>query len=166
MRPLGKALKSGLWPGPSWQPWPPTTGPALEHGGGCVPALPQCEGHTRPAARPGTSPLGLAGGLCLPSTMLLPACLASLPGDQWRKHFLRMAGIFRWTLPCWQAPYLSPPHPFSQSRPFSQITVPPLYAATETPFLPHCSALSWASLVPPSASTYPGRVKTVRDLKE
>lgn len=114
-RPLGRALKSGLWPSP------PLAAPAPDHrprsmgSRGCVSALPRCQGHTCPAARPGMSPLGLAGGPCLPPATLLPACLASLPGDQWRKHFLRKAGIFRWTMPDWPAPYL--PHLISSLSP-------------------------------------------------
>lgn len=65
IRPLGKALKSGPGPSPSWQSQPPSIGPASEHEG-CIPALLQCAGHTRPAARLGMSPLGLAGGLICP----------------------------------------------------------------------------------------------------
>lgn len=98
-RPLGRALKSGLWPGP-------------ERGGA---SRPSCRVRGTPTGLPpglGTWPLGPAGGPRLPPAPRFPARLASLPGDQWRKRFLRTAGIFRWTRPRWPAPYLPPPPSF------------------------------------------------------
>lgn len=162
-RPLGRALKSGLWPSPSWQPQPPTTGLASEHGeqGLCF-SPPTMSGAHLPSCQAWDVSTWTGWGALFPPATLLPVCLASLPGDQWRKHFLRKAGIFRWTMPDWPVPYL--PHLISSPSPLQPYHTLTLCLQAKSP-PPQPTSLPFASTSTISTvpSIYPGTKQTLNE---
>lgn len=149
-RPLGKALKSGLWPGPSGKPRPPTTGPAPEL---AFAFQPSCSVRGTPAQLPGLgrhhrTGWGLLFGPQLSSFLLaLPPPWGpveeTLPENSW-DFPLTLASPS--ALMCTPNSFLLPESPLS-AKSYSHPT------AKDTPPLPTILPLASAS---PGPSTCPG----------
>lgn len=124
-------MKSGLWPGPSWQSWPSHHRPSLRAWWRVRSSPPAEQGAHPPSCQARDISTRAGWGTVCPQLLAFLSCLS--PRAWWRKRFLRVAGIFRWTVPCWQAPYLPLPHSFFQSHPFSQTILPPHVCSQRDP---------------------------------